>query len=247
MKKYIKYMILIILFVLFIKNPNTMLDGQILQKPSLAHILGTDNLGRDIYTRLIFGTFNTLTVVVISISLSTMIGTLIGGISGFYGGYIDNIIQTFIHIILSIPSILIAITVVVIMGPGFYSLIFAMVLMYLPLIVSHVRGITIKEKEKEYVMAARTYGVSNIRIIVRHILPNIKKYILINFVINFAKGILTEAGLGFLGIGIEASTPTLGNMLNASQSYFLIAPWFTLSSGLMIIFIVYIANKVAKR
>ena len=247
MKKYIKYIILIILLALFIKNPNTMIDGKILQRPTLSHILGTDNLGRDIYTRLIFGTFNTLSVVILSISISTIIGTLIGGISGFYGGYIDSIIQTFIHIILSIPSILIAITVVVIMGTGFYSLVFAMVIMYLPLIVSYVRGITIKEKEKEYVMAAKTYGVGNIRIIVRHILPNIRKYILINFVINFAKGILTEAGLGFLGIGIEASTPTLGNMLNSSQSYFLIAPWFTLSSGLMIIFIVYIANKVAKR
>lgn len=250
MRKYFKYIFItfiVFLLLISIKHPSKMVDNNILASPSLNHILGTDNLGRDIYTRLLWGTFNTLIISLISILLSTIIGTLIGGISGYFGGYIDLALQTFIEIILSIPSILIAIAVVVIMGSGFYSIIFAIFLMYLPLIVSYARGLTIKEKDKEYISAAKTYGVKNIRIIIKHILPNIKKYVLINFVINFSKGILTEASLGFLGIGIESSVPTLGNMLNASQSYFLIAPWFTLSSGIMIIILVYIANEIAKR
>ncbi|WP_068448924.1 ABC transporter permease [Caviibacter abscessus] len=250
MKKYIKYILIIVaIFFIFIniKNPSRMSDNNLLSAPSIHHVLGTDNLGRDIYTRLLWGTFNTLAISLLSILLSTVVGTIIGGISGYFGGYIDLALQTFIEIILSIPSILIAITVVVIMGSGFYSIIFAIFLMYLPLIVNYSRGLTIKEKDKEYIMAAKTYGVKNIRIILKHILPNIKKYVIINFVINFSKGILTEAGLGFLGIGIESSVPTLGNMLNISQSYFLVAPWFTLSAGIMIIILVYIANEIAKR
>ena len=116
-------------------------------------------------------------------------------------------------------------------------------LMYLPSITNYSRGLFIKEKDKEYIIAAKTYGVKSFRIITRHILPNIAKYIFLNFEINFSKAILTEAGLGFLGIGIDPSIPTLGNMLNSSQTYFLTAPWFPLFPGLTIIYIVYLVNN----
>ena len=242
MIKYLRYL-LILPFLFFLKNPFSIENGNILSRPSLIHILGTDNLGRDIYTRLVIGTFNTLIIVFLSMRSATLIGVFLGFLSGYFGGIIDNIIQTIIDIILSIPSILIAITVVVILKSGYKALILAILIMYLPSITNYARGLAIKEKNKEYVMAAKTYGVKNIRIIFRHILPNIKKYILLNFEINFSKAILTEASLGFLGIGIDPSIPTLGNMLNSSQSYFVVAPWFTLMPGLAIIYIVFKVNN----
>lgn len=243
MKKILKYTPILFLLV-FLKNPYTINGSKILIKPDIYNILGTDNLGRDIYTRLLIGTLNTLLIVFLSIILATLIGTILGFLSGYFGGIIDNLIQMCIDIILSIPSILIAITVVVILKSGYKALILAILIMYLPSITNYARGLAIKEKDKEYVLAAKTYGVKNMRIIFKHIMPNISKYILLNFEINFSKAILTEASLGFLGIGVDPSIPTLGNMLNSSQSYFIIAPWTSLSPGLMIICIVYLVNTI---
>lgn len=243
MKKGYIFISFIIFTLVFIRNPFSM--GKVLSSPSFYNILGTDNLGRDIFTRLILGTFNTLIIVFISIILASIVGVFIGLLSGYYGSYIDKFFQTFVGILLSIPSVLIAITVVVVLKVGFFSIIFAMFLMYLPLVINYARGLVIAEKNKDYITAAKTYGVSNIRIIIRHIFPNIKKYILVNFGVNFSKGILTEAGLGFLGIGLDPSIPTLGNMLNASQSYFLVAPLFTIITGIVIIILVYYINKIS--
>lgn len=244
--KKIKYIIpLILLF--FIRNPFKIDNLHILARPSLLHLLGTDNLGRDIFTRLLIGTVNTIMIVLIAVVLSSIIGNLLGFLSGYFGGVVDNVVEMAIDILLSIPSILVVITIVVLLGAGFKSLIFAILVIYLPSITNYARGLIIKEKDKEYILAAKTYGVKSFRIIVRHIFPNIKKYILLNFEINFSKAILTEASLGFLGIGIDPTIPTLGNMLNSSQSYFLVAPWFTIFPGLMIVYIVYKVSNITLR
>ncbi|WP_067139874.1 ABC transporter permease [Oceanivirga salmonicida] len=245
MRKYVKYIVIFFILVLFIKNPYD-INSEFLQRSSLSNLMGTDDLGRDIYTRLLLGTFNTVLISAISIGLCTIIGNIIGFLSGYFGGIIDYVFQMLVEIILSIPSILIAVTVVVIIQKPQISLIISMIIMYLPLVINYARGLVIKEKDKNYVIAAKTYGVKNIRIIVKHIFPNVKKYVLTNLGINFSKGILTEAGLGFLGIGLDPSIPTLGNMLNASRSYFIKAPWFTLFPGIIIIVIVYYANKFSK-
>ncbi|WP_156285990.1 ABC transporter permease [Oceanivirga salmonicida] len=245
MRKYVKYIVIFFILVLFIKNPYD-INSEFLQRPSLSNLMGTDDLGRDIYTRLLLGTFNTVLISAISIGLCTIIGNIIGFLSGYFGGIIDYVFQMLVEIILSIPSILIAVTVVVIIQKPQISLVISMIIMYLPLVINYARGLVIKEKDKNYVIAAKTYGVKNIRIIVKHIFPNVKKYVLTNLGINFSKGILTEAGLGFLGIGLDPSIPTLGNMLNASRSYFIKAPWFTLFPGIIIIVIVYYANKFSK-
>ena len=204
-------------------------------------------MGRDIFSRLILGSFYTLLIASVSVALSVIVGTIIGSIAGYYGKSLDSIITSFIEVIIAIPSILIALGVIIVLKTGFLSMIVAIFIIYLPRCVNMVRGLVKKEKNMEYVIAAKTYGVSNIRIIFYHILPNIMKSVLISFTTGFAGAILTEAGLGYLGLGIQPPHPTWGNILNQSQSYFLSAPWFTIAPGLAIIFTVYQMNKLEKR
>jgi len=151
------------------------------------------------------------------------------------------------EIFMSIPVILITLGIIVLLNNGFHSIILALFVLYMPRTLSYVRGLVKREKHKNYIKIARIYGVSNFRIMRRHIAPNIILPILVNFSTNFAGAILTEASLGYLGFGIQPPYPTLGNMLNESQSYFLLAPWFTILPGLMILFLVYKINQISKK
>ncbi|MDR3258731.1 MAG: ABC transporter permease [Fusobacteriaceae bacterium] len=239
--------IILSICVYFYKNPYTMHDNKALAKSSVDSLLGYDNLGRDIFSRLLLGSFFSLSISFISVSLSTIVGTIIGSFAGYYGKYLDSGIVLFTEVLIAIPSILIALGVIVILKAGFASMITAIFLMYLARCINMVRGLVKKEKHMEYVVAAKTYGISKFRIIFIHILPNITKPILINFTTGFAGAILTEAGLGYLGLGIQPPYPTWGNMLNQSQSYFLANPLFTIAPGLAIIITVYYMNKLEKR
>lgn len=246
-KRYIVLVLLLIIIAYFYQNPYTMNNDMILAGPSLKNLLGCDNLGRDIFSRLVLGSFYTLLIAFVSVALSVIAGTVIGSIAGYYGKALDSVITSFIEVIIAIPSILIALGVIIILKTGFVSMIVAIFLIYLPRCVNMVRGLVKKERNMEYVVAAKTYGVSDLRIIFYHILPNIMKSVLISFTTGFAGAILTEAGLGYLGLGIQPPYPTWGNILNQSQSYFLSAPWFTIAPGLAIIFTVYQMNKLEKR
>lgn len=246
--KYLIPLVIVIIFcIFFYQNPYFMEESKILAPPSLENILGCDNLGRDIFSRLILGGAYTIVIAFFSISLAVVTGVLIGGLAGYYGGFIDGIIMSIIEVIISIPAILIALGIIIVMGTGFYSLIVAIFVIYIPRCVNVIRGLVKKEKNMEYIIAAKTYGVSDLKIIYRHILPNILKPILVAFTTGFAGAILTEAGLGYLGLGIQPPYPTWGNILNQSQSYFLSAPWFTIAPGLAIIFTVYQIKKMEKR
>ncbi len=242
---------LIIIFILFsfffYQDPYAMEESKILIAPNLENILGCDNLGRDIFSRLLLGSFYTLMIAFISATLAVGVGTFIGSIAGYYGKVIDGIVMTFVEVIMSIPGILISLGIIIVLGTGFHSLIVAIFIIYIPRCINVVRGLVKKEKNMEYIIAAKTYGVSDLRIIYRHILPNILKPILVAFTTGFAGAILTEAGLGYLGLGIQPPYPTWGNMLNQSQSYFISSPWFTIAPGLVIVFTVYQIKKLEKR
>lgn len=246
-----KYLVLLTIFVLsciiFYQDPYAMSEKKILLGPTLENILGCDNLGRDIFSRLVLGSFNTLIISFISSTLAITFGVLIGSIAGYYGKFLDGVIMTLVEVIISIPGILIALGIIIILGTGFHSLVVAIFVIYIPRCVNVVRGLVKKEKNMEYVVAAKTYGVKDLKIIYIHILPNILKPILVAFTTGFAGAILTEAGLGYLGLGIQPPYPTLGNILNQSQSYFLSAPWFTIAPGIGIIFTVYQIKKLEKR
>lgn len=240
------FVILVILCVFFYRDPYAIDEQSILCAPNLQHILGCDNLGRDIFSRLVLGSILTLAIAFGSILLAIVFGVVIGGVAGYYEGWIDMLLMTFIEVIIAIPGIIIALGVIIVLGVGFHSLITAIFIIYVPRCVNMVRGVVKKEKNMEYITAIKTYGVSDIRIIYKHILPNIIKPILVCFTTGVAGAILTEAGLGYLGLGIQPPYPTWGNILNQSQSYFLSAPWFTIAPGIAIIFTVYQIKKLEK-
>ena len=208
---------------------------------------GTDNLGRDIFSRLLLGTFYSIFIAFSAILLAGIIGSILGAIAGYFGGYIDELFLFISEIFMSIPVILITLGIIVLLNNGFHSIILALFVLYMPRTLNYVRGLVKQEKHKNYIKIARIYGVSNFRIMRRHIAPNIILPILVNFSTNFAGAILTEASLGYLGFGIQPPYPTLGNMLNESQSYFLLAPWFTILPGLMILFLVYKINQISRK
>ena len=170
--KKIRYLLLIIVIMIcifFYQDPYAMEESKILMAPTFENILGCDNLGRDIFSRLLLGSFYTLAIAFLSISLSVITGTIIGSLAGYFGKGIDVIIMSIVEVIMSIPGILIALGIIIILGTGFHSLIVAIFVIYIPRCVNVVRGLVKKEKNMEYVIAVKTYGVSDLRIIYRHI------------------------------------------------------------------------------
>lgn len=241
------FIIFLILCIFRYQDPYVMHDNAILCAPNFEHILGCDNLGRDIFSRLVLGSIYTLAIAFGAISMSVIVGIVIGSLAGYYGKIVDGGIMSIMEVIIAIPGIIIALGVIIVMGVGFGSLITAIFIIYIPRCVNMVRGVVKKEKNMEYVVATKTYGVSDLRILYVHILPNIVKPIMVCFTTGFAGAILTEAGLGYLGLGIQPPYPTWGNILNQSQSYFISAPWFTIAPGLAIIFTVYQMKKLERR
>lgn len=228
-------------------NPYQVSESLTLARPSLEHILGTDNLGRDIFSRLLIGSFYSVSIAFLAVLLASILGSFLGGIAGYFEGYLDETLLFFSETLMSIPAILITLGIIVIFRAGFYSITLAIFILYTPRCINFVRALVKQEKHKNYIKMAKIYGVGHFRILFRHIGPNIFLPILVNFSTNFAGAILTEAGLGYLGFGIQPPYPTLGNMLNQSQSYFLTAPWFTIAPGFVIVVLVYQMNQIAKK
>ncbi|MBU8848865.1 MAG: ABC transporter permease [Desulfobacterales bacterium] len=202
------------------------------------HLLGTDDLGRDILSRLIYGARISLMVSVISVSLAFFFGTLIGAISGYKKGWIDNITMRIMDIILSFPYILLAIVIVAYLGPSLKNAMIAIGITYVPRFARIVRGSVLEECEKDYVTAARAIGASEFRIIFIAILPNCLGPLIVQTTLNFASAILDAAALSFLGLGAQPPTPEWGAMIAQSRSLILRASWVMTLPGLAILFAV---------
>lgn len=187
--------------------------------PCFAHPFGTDNLGRDILSRIIYGSRISLTVGLASVSLAAMIGIFLGSIAGFYGGKSDNIIMRAMDVLLAIPSLLLAISIAATLGNGIPNLILAIGFGAAPTYARIVRASILSLKEQEFIEAARSVGASDFRIIFHHILPNCLAPIIVQMTLGVASAILSTASLSFIGLGIAPPTPEWGSMLSAGRQY----------------------------
>lgn len=197
--------------------------------------LGTDDLGRDQLSRLIFGARLSLSVGLCVVAISLFIGGVLGVLAGFFGGLIDQIIMRSIDLLMSLPSILLALVIVAILGPGLMNSIIAVSLVAIPNFTRVIRGQVLSEMSKEYIQAARSLGVSRPRLLLRHVLPNCMGPIIVQASLGVSDGILNVAALGFLGLGAEPPAPEWGMMLSDGRSYIQTAPWLVTLPGLFIL------------
>lgn len=205
-----------------------------LHAPSREFLLGTDHLARDILSRMIYGARVSLIVGVVSTFFAASIGMLIGIIAGYRGGWADEIIMRLMDVILAFPSIVLAITLVAMVGPGLQNLIFIIGIIQVPRFARLSRGSTLSLKEREFVVAATAVGQREWRILFFHILPNIFTPILVMASLSIATAIITEAALSFLGLGIRPPQASWGTILKDGQQYMLTAPWVATFPGLAI-------------
>jgi peptide/nickel transport system permease protein len=206
-------------------NPAAIDLAHRLAPPSAAHWFGTDELGRDILSRIIFGARLSLTVAVSVVALSLSVGIILGGIAGFYGGAIDTALNIFaMNAFMALPGILLAIAFVAFLGPGLLNLILALSIGGWVGYARLVRGQVLAVREREFVEAARALGASDLRIFLRHILPNIIQPLIVQSAIGMAGAVLAEATLSFLGLGVPPPTASWGSMLNDARAHLFDAP-----------------------
>lgn len=212
--------------------------------PSFDHWLGTDELGRDILSRVIYGSRVSLRVGLVAISIALGCGSVLGMIAGFAGGWIDSIIMRLTDIMLAFPGILLAIAVVAVLGPSLFNVMIAVGIESIPAYVRTARGSTLAVKEMEYVTAARTSGSSTARIIFRQVLPNVAGPLIVLSTIGIAGSILSAAGLSYLGLGAQPPTPEWGAMLSSARAFVRDAWWIATFPGIAIMIVVLALNLV---
>ncbi len=202
--------------------------------PSQEHWMGRDDLGRDILSRVIYGTRLSLQVGVLSVGFAIVIGALAGAISGYAGGWVDHIVMRIMDIMLAFPALLLAIAIVTILGPGLLNMLYAIGIVSIPAYARIVRGSVLSAKEQEYVVAARAVGVPPVRILFRNILPNCLTPLLVQGTLGIGTAILDAAGLSFLGLGAQPPEPEWGAMLGQGRYSMFTAPHIVLFPGLAI-------------
>ncbi|MGL6169400.1 MAG: nickel transporter permease [Fusobacteriaceae bacterium] len=231
-------MIIIAVFANVIADYDTVVIKQNLserlQSPSMKHILGTDEFGRDIFARLIHGARVSLKVGVVAVSFSIAIGGTLGALAGFYGGKLDNVIMRIMDIFLAIPSILLAIAIVSALGPNLFNLMIAISISSVPGYARIVRASVLSIRDQEYIEAAKAIGASDMRIIFRHIIPNSLAPVIVQGTLGVAGAILSTAGLSFIGLGIQPPAPEWGSMLSGGRQYLRYAWWVTTFPGVAI-------------
>ena len=206
--------------------------------PSFAHLLGGDNYGRDIFSRVIEGAGVSFLIAICVVAIGCIAGILIGSLCGYYGGLPDLILTRVCDSITSFPSVLLALVIISVVGKGTYNIILVLGILFIPSFARVVRGEFARCRELNYVKSARLMGVSGARIMFAHILPNTFPVLLPAVTIGFNNAILSEASMSFLGIGIQPPFASLGSMLNESQNYLRNTPWYALGTGAVIILLI---------
>lgn len=210
--------------------------GPSMAPPSSELLMGTDKLGRDLFSRIIFGARTTLLVSLPSIALAVVVGLLLGLIAGYFGGRVDQVIMRVLDIFLAFPGLLLAIAVVAVLGPSIPNLIVTIAILYTPRMARIVRGPVLSVKQHEFIGASRVSGAGDWRIIRRHILPNVLSPVIVDATLSASQAIITESALAYLGLGAPPPTPSWGEMLSSSRQFMTSAPWSALFPGLAIVY-----------
>lgn len=216
--------------------------NETLQGPSAAHWFGTDNYGRDILSRIIYGARISLRIGFISLAGGAFVGCIFGAIAGYFGGTVDTVIMRITDVMMSIPRTVLAIAIATTLGPGLTNAMIAVAVGSVPSFARVVRASTLTVKDQEYVEAARAIGGSNVRIIFKHIFPNVLAPIIIQATLGVGTAIIMAASLSFLGVGIEPPTPEWGSMLSASRQFMRDYPYMVIFPGLTIMITVLALN-----
>ncbi len=216
-------------------DPNEINLNQVLVHPSLAHLFGTDQLGRDVLSRIIWGAGISLKVGFVATGFSLFIGVILGALAGYYGRWVDAVIMRFVDIMLCFPAFFLILAVIAILEPSIWNIMIVIGLTGWMGITRLVRADFISLRERDFVQAARAIGAGDLRIIFRHILPNAMASVLVAATLGVAGAILTESALSFLGIGVQPPTPSWGNILTAGKNNIDIAWWLSLYPGLAIL------------
>lgn len=225
-------------------DPNKM-DGSVrMQAPDRAHLFGTDQFGRDIYTRVVFGVQKSLLIAFLSIVIATFFGTVLGILSGYFGRWVDGVIMRFMDAMFAFPTIILALFIIALFGASQRNLIIALGIVYIPIFTRTLRASAIAIKQYLYIKAAKVLGKNDFLIMITDVLPNLTSILIVSFTTNFSTAVLSEASLSFLGLGLPPPTPTLGGMVGQGSNFLLTAPWIALFPGLFIALVVLSINII---
>lgn len=213
----------------------TQIKGASLEKPSLEHLFGTDNLARDMFARVVHGSRYSISLAIVISLVSLLISSILGGISGYYGGTLDNIIMRLLDVLMCIPSLMLALCIVAALGANLVNLLIAMTIGQIPGTVRLVRSAIMGVSGADYIEAARCHGASDFRIIVKYIIPNALGPIIVDTTVNASRLIITCASMSFLGLGIQPPAPEWGNLLAGAREYMRIAPWLLYIPGIALV------------
>ena len=200
--------------------------------------MGTDNFGRDVLSRVMSGCGTTFFIGMCTVVIGAVFGTIVGAVTGYFGGILDAVIMRINDVLLSFPSVLLALIFISFLGTGKYKIIIALGVMFIPSFARIVRSEVIRIKSQDYVKSARVMGAGSLRIIFVHIIPNIRVSMLTAAAVGFNNAVLAEASMSYLGLGVVPPEPSLGLMLSEAQQYIFVAPWYALFPGIVIALII---------